>query len=137
MTAALRRLIEDFGKHSEIKYELHLPDIDNLFSRDAQIIVYRIFQEALTNIGKHAQASRVTVTVEKQGDSIGFLVADNGKGFVMEQGQSGSLSEQSLGLVAMDERARMLGGLFQIDTQINKGTRVKIHIPTDERGDQR
>ena len=129
LTAALKWLIEDFAKHSGIDISLTLPNIDNLFSSDSQIIIYRIFQEALSNIGKHAQASKAAVTIEKGEGSIFFLIEDDGKGFDMKQVESRYPTEKSLGLVAMDERARMLGCILHVDSQMNKGTRLSFKTP--------
>ena len=118
-----------FAKHSNIKISIDMPGIDNLFSSDAQIILYRIFQEAFTNIGKHAQAANVSVVIRKEENSVSFLVEDDGKGFDMKQIEARHPTEKSLGLVAMDERARMLGGLLEISGQEGKGTRVTFSIP--------
>ncbi|MFH2003315.1 MAG: sensor histidine kinase, partial [Bacteroidota bacterium] len=129
LTAALRWLIGDFKKHSQIHVSFNIPNIDNRVSHDGQIIIYRIFQEAFTNIGKHAQADTVSVAVEIRDRHIDFLVEDNGKGFDMEQIESRYPTEKSLGLVAMDERARMLGGVLKIETRMGRGTRIIFDIP--------
>jgi len=131
LTAALRWLIGDFEKHSQIHVSFNIPNIDNRVSHDGQIIIYRIFQEAFTNIGKHAQADTVSVAVEIRDRHIDFLVEDNGKGFDMEQIESRYPTERSLGLVAMDERARMLGGVLKIETRMGGGTRIIFNIPVD------
>jgi signal transduction histidine kinase len=136
LTAALRWLMEDFAKHSGIDMSHTLPDIDNLFSSDAQIIIYRIFQEALSNIGKHAHANTVTVTIEKEDGTVYFQIEDNGNGFDIKQVESRYPTEKSLGLVAMDERARMLGGLLQIESQMNKGTRISLKTPIGKQGEE-
>lgn len=132
LTAALRWLVEDFAKHSDIKVSLDIPSIDNLFSNDAQILIYRIFQEAFTNIGKHAKADNVSVVIDNDEGMVNFLVEDDGKGFDMEQIEARYPTERSLGLVAMDERARMLGGLIKISGHIGRGTRISFSIPIDK-----
>ena len=134
LTAAIRWLIENFAKHSNINVPLDMPDIDNLFSRDAQIILYRIFQEAFANIGKHAQATNVSVVIKKDEHQVNFLVEDNGKGFDLKQVEARNPAERSLGLVAMDERARMLGGLLEISGEEGKGTSITFSIPIDKGG---
>ena len=132
LTAALRWLIGDFKEHSEIHVSFNIPNIDNLVSHDAQIIIYRIFQEAFTNIGRHAQADTVSVAVEIRDRHIDFLIEDNGKGFDMEQIETRYPTEKSLGLAAMDERARMLGGHLKIETDEGKGTKITLSVPTDK-----
>jgi len=135
LTAALRWLIEDFAKHPGIDISLTLPNIDNIFSSDAQIIIYRIFQEALSNMGKHAQANKAAVSIEKEAGMVYFLIEDDGNGFDMKQVESRYPTEKSLGLVAMDERARMLGGILHIDSQMNKGTKISFKTLIGKQGE--
>jgi len=134
LSAALRWLIDDFTKHYNIKTSLYMDDINDLSSLEAQITIYRIFQESFTNIVKHAQATRVSVAIRKQDGSVSFLVEDNGKGFDVEQAVGRDSTEKGLGLAAMDERARMLGGFLDIWSQEGKGTRITFTIPMDKGG---
>ena len=129
LTAALRWLVEDFSRHSNIKISLDLPDIDNLFSQDAQIIIYRIFQEAFTNIGRHAQATNVSGVIKKKEGGVDFLIEDDGKGFDLKKIEARIPTEKSLGLMAMDERAKMLGGELKIETKQSNGTRIIFRVP--------
>jgi signal transduction histidine kinase len=129
LTAALQWLIEDFAKHSSIKVDVDMSVLDNLFSDDAQIIIYRIFQEAFTNIGKHAQANTVAVVVKKKESSVHFQIRDDGKGFDIKQIEARYPTERSLGLLAMDERARMLEGQLVVYGQKGKGTRITFTVP--------
>jgi len=131
LTAALRWLLQDFAKHSNINTSVEIPDIDKRFSKDAQIIIYRIFQEALTNVGKHARATAVVAVAEETENRIDFRIEDNGKGFDINQIESRPSMEQSLGLVAMDERVRMLGGTLWIDAEEGAGTKIFFTVPDD------
>jgi signal transduction histidine kinase len=132
-SAAIRSLFGDFARHSSVKVSMELDDVDGLLPRDTQIIVYRIFQEALTNIGKHADASHIAIAVRQDGNLVSFEIEDDGQGFDLDKtgGQSGT--ERSLGLTAMAERARMLGGELEISTQAGKGTKIAVQIPTGMR----
>jgi signal transduction histidine kinase len=105
--------------------------VDPLFDREAQIILYRIFQEALANIGKHAHASQVSVAIKQNGNSVSFQVEDNGSGFNPEEVESRPPTSKSLGLAAMHERARMLGGLLDISSQQGRGTTIALSIPVN------
>jgi signal transduction histidine kinase len=136
LLAAIRWLIDDSTKYYNIKTSLDIEDINNMFSREAQIIIYRIFQESLTNIGKHAQATCVSVVIKKQGGRVSFVVKDDGKGFDVEQVLGRDSTERGLGLAAMDERARMLGGFFYIRSQEGKGTEITFTIPVDKGGNR-
>jgi PAS domain S-box-containing protein len=133
LLAAIRWLIDDCSKYYNIKTSLDIEEINNFFSREAKIIIYRIFQESLTNIGKHAQATCVSVIIKKQGSRVSFVVKDDGKGFDVEQVLGADSIERGLGLAAMDERAHMLGGSFYMRSQEGKGTEIIFTIPVDNK----
>jgi signal transduction histidine kinase len=103
-----------------------LPDLDRLFSLPVQTIIYRIVQEALTNIGKHANPEHVTVTAAQEGPLVRFVIQDDGKGFDLAEVLD---STKGLGLASMEERLNMVGGSFEIKTAKNKGTRLSFSIP--------
>lgn len=132
LAAALDRLISDFSKHFHIEVSHDIEDIDNLFSGETRIIVYRIFQEVLANIGKHAQAAHVSIVVKKQDKMALFLVKDNGKGFDVKEISDRRPAEKGMGLAAMHERARMVGSSLKIWTQKGKGTQITFMVPTKE-----
>ena len=132
-SAAIRSLSFDFDRHSNVKVLLELGDVDDLLSRSTQIIVYRIFQEALNNIGKHAEASSISIVVKQIDNIVSFLIQDDGKGFDLEKIVERTVTERSLGLAAMDERARMLGGQLEVSSQEGKGTKIAFKIPVSIR----
>jgi PAS domain S-box-containing protein len=129
LTAALRWLIDNFRKNDSIQASLDIPDINDLFSPDRQIIIYRIIQEALTNIGKHSQAQNVSVITQKQDGQVSFIIRDDGTGFDSIRAAMREPPERGLGLAIMDERARMLGGSLDIRSQEGKGTRITLSVP--------
>jgi PAS domain S-box-containing protein len=131
LTGALRWMVDDFGKLNKKKISFAIEDINNLFSQESQIIIYRIFQEALTNVGKHSQAKHVSVFSNNLKDSVCFVVEDDGKGFDMNQLLLENPNKKSLGLAAMHERARMLGASFNILSQIGRGTQIKLTVPVN------
>jgi PAS domain S-box-containing protein len=131
LTGALRWMVDDFAKLNNTKFSFAIENINHLFSDESQIIIYRIFQEALTNIGKHSEASHVSVFSDKQKDFVCFVVQDDGKGFEVNQPLLKNPNENSLGLTAMDERARMLGASFNISSEIGNGTQVTLIVPID------
>ncbi len=130
LTSALRYLTSEFGKHYQVKsIEYDSDDIDALFPPRTQINIYRIFQECLTNIGKHAEASHISVAVKKKDGGVSFLVADNGKGFAVEDALSRPAAERGLGLATIYERVRILGGALQIWSQPGGGTLISFIVP--------
>jgi PAS domain S-box-containing protein len=134
LSAAIRWLITNSKENYEINMTLDVVDIDHLFSQNAQIIVYRILQEALTNIGKHAQAKNVSMVIEKHDSGVSFSVEDDGIGFDVLRAATVNSDERGLGLAIMDERARMLGGSVEIWSEKGKGTRIRFHIPLEKGG---
>jgi signal transduction histidine kinase len=91
--------------------------------------VFRMLQEALTNVATHAQATRITVTVREALGALGVSVSDNGRGIPCEQ--VGSVD--SLGLLGMRERAELLGGSVDVRSNHPRGTVVTVSIPLAER----
>jgi signal transduction histidine kinase len=129
LTGSLKMLADDFAQHSHIRMSFNMANIDKLFSTLAEIAIYRIFQEIFTNIGKYAQASHVKIEVKKQHDNVSFQIEDDGKGFNIKMIELKRPTERGLGLASMDERIRMLNGCFEIQSQLNEGTKTKFTIP--------
>lgn len=129
LCATLQWMLYDFEKQTDIALSLSLTDVDDLFSSADQVIVYRIFQEALNNIRKHADARHVAVEVHKTGDQVVFQIQDDGRGFDIQENWQRHVADRGLGLAAMDERARMLGGTLLIAPQKGRGTCLTLTIP--------
>ena len=92
--------------------------------------VFRIVQESLNNIAKHAAASQVVITLDKTLDTVSLRVQDDGCGFLAD----GARKPQSLGLMGLRERAQLLGGSVCIRSARGKGTKVEVSIPLDQMG---
>ncbi len=131
LSAAIQWLISDFTKHNNIKISMDIEDINNFFPLEKQIVIYRIFQEILTNIGKHSQADRVETCIKKKEGLVSFVAEDNGKGFDMAEALAKHSNEKGMGLAAMQERALMLGSSLHILTGKGKGTKVSFTIPIE------
>ena len=108
-----------------------MEDLKEVFSKNQQIAIYRIFQEILTNIRKHADASEVLVNISKNENRVRFLIEDNGNGFDSQKVQEQFFPEKGLGLAAMNERAKMIGGNLEISSKKGKGTKISLVIPND------
>jgi PAS domain S-box-containing protein len=129
LTKALRALINDFARHyPEIVWHVTLTNLEGLFPLPVQTIIYRIVQEALTNIGKHAHPAVVTISSKREQDRVQFVVQDNGAGFDPKELDAGGRSRR-MGLVAMEERLHMVGGSFRIQSRKQRGTRLSFSIP--------
>lgn len=134
LTAALRRLIDDLIGDYKIEASIDMAEIDHVLSQKSQLMIYRIFQEALTNIRRHAQATRISIVIQKENDHLSFWVEDDGIGFEVKQVMMRDVDERGLGLAAMEERVRMLGGLLDVRSEIGKGTRISFAIPASKEG---
>jgi len=131
LQSALKYLVNGVSKHYTVSASFEVEDLDHLFPSDAQIIIYRIFQECLTNISKHAGATEVSIAVRENDGRLSLVLEDDGAGFDPAQVSARRASSRGLGLAALDERTRMLGGTLEIRTQPGSGTRVTCVIPVD------
>jgi len=132
LSGALRWLAANYGGHRETHVLSSVSDIDHLVPPDAQVLLYRIIQEALTNVGKHSDAKRVRVGVEQHQDRLSFVVEDDGRGF--DLARASGQPRRGLGLTTMQERARMLSGALRVWSQEGRGTRVSVDIPLCSQG---
>ncbi|MFZ5450103.1 MAG: PAS domain S-box protein [Thermodesulfobacteriota bacterium] len=131
LQSALKYLIDGVSKHYTVSHSFEVEDLDQLFTFDAQIIIYRIFQECLTNISKHAGATEVSISVRKKDDGLVYMaLEDNGVGFDPAQISGRRFAGRGLGLAALNERARMLGGTLEIRSRPGAGTKITCIIPT-------
>jgi signal transduction histidine kinase len=94
-----------------------------------EIALYRLAQEALTNILKHAQATSVSLIVERRMDMVQMIVEDNGAGFDVMAAQRSAHTEQRLGLVGMNERVAQLSGTLTSESTPGRGTTVFVRMP--------
>ena len=129
----LRWMLNDFKKQTRVKISMDLADIDEQFCKDEQIIIYRIVQEALNNIRKHAQASHVGVAIKKEDGHIFFQIEDNGNGFDVKEAINRHVTVRGMGLPALYERVNMLGGTLNLSARKGEGTRLSFVIPLQEK----
>ncbi len=134
---ALRSLADNFMQEYEIHVTLDIDDIDAFFSKETARNLYRIFQEALTNIAKHADASQVNVQIRKGPEYVYFLIEDDGRGFDTNEARARDERRRGLGLPLMEERADSLGGTLEITSREGtEGTKIVLTIPIENRGDK-
>jgi PAS domain S-box-containing protein len=130
LSGAIKLLLEEFAKHYNIEADIvNFNDIDQLFSPQLRLGIYRIFQESFTNIGKHAKATQVSVRIKKMGRQVSFFIKDNGQGFNPEEILGPENRAKGTGLVTMIERARLGGGQLEINSRVGAGTEIALMIP--------
>jgi signal transduction histidine kinase len=95
------------------------------FDNGQATAVFRILQETLTNIQRHAQATNVTITLDQEPSQFFLTIQDDGKGFTKGR----EFDTQSLGLLGMRERANLVGGEINIESAPDKGTRIALKVP--------
>ncbi|HEY6802737.1 MAG TPA: CheR family methyltransferase [Pyrinomonadaceae bacterium] len=125
---ALRSYIQRWAAHLGIHVEFHATGaVPPSVTLEIETVLYRIAQEALNNVAKHAQATTVAIVLERRRTQISLIVEDDGVGFDFQQGGDGS--DLGLGLIGMRERSALLGGTIEIETQPTRGTTVVVRIP--------
>ena len=125
LTAALEWQAQEFESRTGIRCVVDLPHEELALDSGRSTAIFRIFQESLTNVARHAQATRVEARLQMQGDQLIFQVHDNGRGFDAEQAKQ----RRSLGLVGMQERALLLSGELKIEGILGSGTTMTLRIP--------
>ncbi len=132
LSAAIRWLVETTTQYYPIQSSLDMADVEQVFSQNSKIMLYRLIQESLTNIVKHAQASRMSIVISKSSDHVMCCIEDDGKGFDAKKMIHNNFNKKGLGLVAMYERTRMMGGTLDIWSQRETGTRITVTIPMNQ-----
>ena len=122
LVSALTELTTTFSRVSGIRVERQFDQSLPKLEPDAELAVYRIAQESLTNVARHSQATRVTVTLEQGFDSVVLRVVDDGRGFVRNPEEHG-------GLHSMRERALLIGAALAIKEASPNGVEVRLEVP--------
>lgn len=128
---ALRRYINDYQRNTELVVDLHIAGFDGLrLPSPVETAMYRVIQEALTNVKRHAGASNVSVLIERRGRLLSVIVEDDGCGFDVEEVMVPGPNSR-LGLFGMEERVSLLGGRLEIESQPGAGTTLYVKIPVE------
>ena len=132
LDTALKVLFDDFKKRTHLKLKYSGVNFNEIFFKNEPINFYRILQEALNNISKHAQATHVNIDVERVENQLKVTIQDDGKGFSLPQKSKRDMTDEitrGLGLAIMEERAKSLDGEFLIDSHSGQGTTIILTIP--------
>ena len=125
LAAAVSSHAGDFRKRTGIRCKLSLPSDAPVLDHERSTAAFRIFQELLTNVARHANATRIDVAVQVESGALVLTVEDNGKGIA----ESAIYDPKSLGLLGMRERVVPFGGAIEIAGVRDKGTKVRVCIP--------
>ena len=128
LAAALANFVQEWNAHFNMRAEFHASGLNShRLSRDTEIMLYRITQEALNNVSKHAQGDYVEVMLERRSEQVVLIIVDNGTGFDLNQVTKDV--RRGMGLINMRERAAFIGGTFEIESQPGQGTTIYIRVP--------
>jgi light-regulated signal transduction histidine kinase (bacteriophytochrome) len=126
---AFQQFLEDWGERSQIAFDLHLTLNDRRLGPAIESTLYRVLQEAISNVVKHSEATRVGVILEATESEVRLIVEDNGKGFIWNEGGAAMGPSSRLGLLGIRERLALVSGRLEIETLPGQGTTVLIHVP--------
>ena len=127
---AVKELSESISVEKKFTIRFLHRNLRNIDFETKDIILYRIIQESLSNIVKHAEAKNVEISLRYKQGKVYFKIKDDGKGFnIKEQGRS----NKSLGLSVMRERAKLAGGILQMKSAPSAGTQIRLSIPVKEK----
>lgn len=129
LPAALRALVEEFGAREEMPATFVAGELPESLPDEATTAIYRITQEALRNVAKHAGRTHVKVSLQLLAHELELKVMDFGIGFDQEAGMPGA----GLGMISMQERAHIAGGRFKVHSALGSGTTIEVCIPLNSR----
>jgi len=129
LLATLRWLSSEMKEHHKLEVQINVIGIEKRLPPDVEFTLFRIVQEALRNVEKHAQATQADVTVEFAADRIAVAVHDNGKGFRLSADSGDLVRKGKLGLAGMAERANLIDGEIKITAAPGQGTTVTVEVP--------
>jgi PAS domain S-box-containing protein len=129
LVPALQLLCDQFAQRTSINVEYHAHGLTERLEPTLEVSLYRIVQEALNNIAKHAEAKDVSVQVVRHAGGIRLTIEDSGKGFDVSTMSPAAAEDRGMGLVGMRERAASFKGTVMIDSAPNSGTTIVVEIP--------
>lgn len=134
LVRTILQYVHDFSEKTGLSVDFTSAGMDHLrLDSDTEINLYRLIQEGLNNISKHARANGATIRLIASFPNIILRIEDDGKGFDLKKRLATALNEKRMGLRGMEERVRLLEGKMRIQSRPGKGTRVLIEVPYEER----
>ncbi len=129
LVAVLRDTSTEFAERTGVSVKLACVQLTARLPADTELALYRILQEALKNVEKHARARHVTVRLRQQGDFVQLTIKDDGIGFDPDHRPARRKGKSGLGLLSMRERAIYVGGAFKVKSVRRAGTEIEVRIP--------
>jgi len=126
LAASIRWYADKFKQRTAIAINAEIKKIEGVISPDCSITLFRVCQEAMTNIAKHSEADYVEVNLSQNKSFVNLTITDNGKGFDVQRALRQAAKGESLGLLNMQERVELIGGKFSIKSIKGAGTSIKV-----------
>jgi two-component system, NarL family, sensor histidine kinase UhpB len=128
LAPAIESCARSIGEATALTLETDIAGVEDLLTPEAELALYRIVQEALSNVARHSSADRVRISVGRVDRTVVVSIEDNGRGFAVRD----EMSSRGLGLFGMQERAAYVGGNVEIESEPGRGTRIRATIPVVE-----
>jgi PAS domain S-box-containing protein len=129
LVPAMEWHLKEFEKRASINAHFKLPSEELSLPDTVKTGLFRIFQESLTNVARHAHAKKVDINLKVEKEKIVLSIKDDGKGFEMEKAKS----KRTLGILGMRERSYMMGGTYEVKSKPGKGTKVTVSVPYSDK----
>ncbi len=137
LVETLREYCKDFSERNGITIDLSSSGMKDVrLDFETEINLFRMAQEALTNVKKHSGASRVRIRVQAAPPNITLNVEDDGRGFDVRKETARKSAHRKMGLIGIEQRAMLLGGRLSIESDRNKGSRISVKIPLRVNSDE-
>jgi signal transduction histidine kinase len=129
LVSALRWLTETFAERSKLQIDFQVVGNKRRLSSQVETVLFRIAQEALNNVGRHARATRVKMELDFAEALVTLNIVDDGKGFIVDQVLGSHPERRAWGLLGVQERVGLVGGKFKIDSAPGRGTKLVVEVP--------
>ena len=131
LAPAVQSYAEQFSQSTPIAVSLEVEGLGRRLPRDVELVLYRVFQEALTNVSKHASAKTALVQLKRRRNEVTLVIKDDGKGF--DPGEFNPTQGSGLGLFGMRERLTLVGGVVEVESEKGKGTKIEARVSLGKR----
>jgi signal transduction histidine kinase len=130
LAAALREYVGNWSQHFCVPVRLHTNGSgDDRLPPEVESTIYRVAQEALNNVVKHARAAHIDIAFERHDDHVSLIIEDDGVGFDASKAANDADGFAGVGLVGMRERAALIGADLQIESTVGRGTTIFVRVP--------
>jgi signal transduction histidine kinase len=127
--SAAKEFVEEWKKRSTLSFDIHLSLGKRELSSALETTLFRVLQEAVTNVEKHAGATRVGIILQAMSNEVRLIVEDNGSGFHQKGLKSANEKLIKLGLLGIRERLTLVGGTLEIESMLGRGTTLLVSVP--------